>query len=139
MLARERVAIFRQDDGCFLILRLKPIEYHCAFFQSRIPEFTPMTPTISTNSKTDTATMRARPQLHHGSILDDVCRRLGKSGYHQHRRITFDFHEGVLTLRGIVSSFFLKQLAHVLVADVDGIDEVANRLEVRYPAASYET
>ena len=69
--------------------------------------------------------------------LDRVGRRLAQSGYHQHRRIAFDFHEGVLTLRGIVSSFFLKQLAHVLVAKVEGVDEVANRLEVRYPATSY--
>jgi len=68
--------------------------------------------------------------------LDSVARRLAQSGYHQHRRVVLDFNEGVLTLRGIVSSFFLKQLAHVLVADVVGIEEVANRLEVRYPSAS---
>jgi hypothetical protein len=36
-----------------------------------------------------------------------------------------------------VSSFFLKQLAHALVADVVGIEEVANRLEVHYPPTSY--
>jgi osmotically-inducible protein OsmY len=69
--------------------------------------------------------------------LDRARQRLGQSGYHQHRRVAFDFHEGVLTLCGIVSSFFLKQLAHVLVANVEGVDEVANRLEVQYPAASY--
>jgi osmotically-inducible protein OsmY len=68
--------------------------------------------------------------------IDSASRRLAQSGYHQHRRVSLDFHEGVLTLRGIVSSFFLKQLAHVLVADVVGIEEIANRLEVHYPPAS---
>jgi len=95
-----------------------------------------MTPISSTYSKTNEATDRARPQPPRGSILDGVGHRLGQSRYPQHRRITFDFHGGVLTLRGIVSSFFLKQLAHVLVANIQGVDEVANRLEVRYPYAS---
>jgi len=98
-----------------------------------------MIPAISNNLKTDTATADARPQPPHGAILDGVGHRLGQSRYHQHRRITFDFHEEVLTLRGIVSSFFLKQLAHVLVADLQGVDEVANRLEVRYAYASRGT
>jgi len=95
-----------------------------------------MTPTISNNLKTNTAAADARPQPPYGLILDGVGHRLGQSRYPQHRRITFDFHGGVLTLRGIVSSFFLKQLAHVLVANIQGVDEVANRLEVRYPYAS---
>jgi osmotically-inducible protein OsmY len=97
-----------------------------------------MTPTLSTNPA-PSATTGGRSRPHDGSILDGASCRLRRSGYHQLRRITFDFHEGVLTLRGIVSSFFLKQLAHALVANVEGVDEVANRLEVRYPAASYGT
>jgi osmotically-inducible protein OsmY len=65
------------------------------------------------------------------AILENAGRQLRHSSYPQLRKITCEFHEGVLTLRGIVSSFFIKQLAHRAVADVSGIDMVANRLDVR--------
>ena len=67
-----------------------------------------------------TATTGGRSRPHDGSILDGVTRWLRRCGYHQLRRITFDFHEGALTQRGIVSSFFLKQLAQAQVANIDG-------------------
>ena len=56
--------------------------------------------------------------------------RLRKSGYHQLQLISCEFHEGVLTLRGRVSSFYLKQLAQTLINQLDGVGEVNNRLEV---------
>ena len=65
------------------------------------------------------------------AIVENAAHRLRHSSYPQLRKITCEFHEGVLTLRGIVSSFFIKQLAHRAVADVSGIDMVANRLDVR--------
>ena len=39
--------------------------------------------------------------------------------------------EGVLTLQGVVGSYFLKQLAHAAVIDVMGVDEIANRVNVQ--------
>lgn len=69
-------------------------------------------------------------------ILEKAHDRLKQSSYPQLRRIACEFHEGVLILRGIVGSYFIKQLAHVLVADCVGVEEVSNRLEVRYPAVS---
>ena len=56
--------------------------------------------------------------------------RLRKSGYHQLQLISCEFHEGVLTLRGRVSSFYLKQVAQTLINQLDGVGEVNNRLEV---------
>ena len=56
--------------------------------------------------------------------------RLRKSGYHQLQHISCEFHEGVLTLRGRVSSFYLKQVAQTLINQLDGVGEVNNRLEV---------
>lgn len=94
---------------------------------------------VSTIFQPQTVAPSAAGHPHQRQVLDGVGRRLQTSGYHQHRRIAFDLHEGVLTLRGIVSSFFLKQVAQALVADVVGVEEVSNRLEVRYPAASYAT
>ena len=59
--------------------------------------------------------------------------RLRKSGYHELHLVSCDFHEGVLTLRGRVSSFYLKQVAQELIRRLDGAEEVNNRLEVAAP------
>ena len=56
--------------------------------------------------------------------------RLRTSGYRPLHCISCDFHEGVLTLRGHVSTFHLKQVAQTLIRDVDGVGEINNRLEV---------
>jgi len=56
--------------------------------------------------------------------------RLRKSGYQELQLVSCEFHEGVLTLRGHVSSFHLKQVAQTLIRDVAGVAEINNRLEV---------
>ena len=55
------------------------------------------------------------------------------SGYYELHHISCSFHEGVLILRGCVSSYYLKQLAQSLVCQVPGVEEVNNRLEVVPP------
>jgi len=55
------------------------------------------------------------------------------SGYYELHYISCDFHEGVLILRGCVSSYYLKQLAQSLVLQLTGVEEVNNRLEVVPP------
>ena len=55
---------------------------------------------------------------------------LRKSGYHELHLVSCDFHEGVLTLRGRVSRFYLKQVAQTLILRLDGVGEINNRLEV---------
>ena len=59
--------------------------------------------------------------------------RLRTSGYYELHLVSCDFHEGVLTLRGCVSSFYLKQVAQELIRRLDGAEEVNNRLEVAAP------
>jgi osmotically-inducible protein OsmY len=49
------------------------------------------------------------------------------------RLVSCDFHEGVLTLRGQVSSFYLKQVAQELIRRLDGAEEINNHLEVVAP------
>jgi hypothetical protein len=56
--------------------------------------------------------------------------RLRASLYPELRRVRCDFHEGVLTLRGRVSSFYITQLAQALAARIPGVEEVVNRIEV---------
>jgi osmotically-inducible protein OsmY len=50
--------------------------------------------------------------------------------------ISCEFHEGVLTLRGRVSTFYLKQVAQEMIRRLDGAGEVNNRLEVAAPPCS---
>ena len=65
--------------------------------------------------------------------------QLRKSGYHELHLVWCDFHEGVLTLRGRVSSFYLKQVAQELIRRLDCVEEVNNRLEVAAPPCSPQT
>ncbi len=66
-------------------------------------------------------------------VLENASGCLRQSPYPQLWKITCGFHEGVLTLHGVVGSYFLKQLAHIAVVEVEGIREIANRIDVQYP------
>jgi osmotically-inducible protein OsmY len=55
---------------------------------------------------------------------------LRRSAYFELRNVSCDFSGGVLTLRGRVPTYYLKQLAQASVADVPGVIEVHNRVEV---------
>jgi osmotically-inducible protein OsmY len=66
-------------------------------------------------------------------IAQQVLRR---SSYFELRDVSCDFSGGILTLRGRVPSYHLKQLAQATVADVPGVVEVHNRVEVVSPAPS---
>ena len=49
------------------------------------------------------------------------------------RRVSCECDEGRLFLRGRLSSFFHKQLAQEAVANVDGVTQVINEIEVTWP------
>ena len=59
--------------------------------------------------------------------------RLRRSYYQQVQCVSCEFHEGVLTLRGRVSSYYLKQIVQTLVLRMDRVVEVNNRVKVVYP------
>ena len=58
---------------------------------------------------------------------------LRQSSYFELRDVSCEFSGGILTLRGRVPSYHLKQLAQASVADVPGVVEVHNRVEVVTP------
>ena len=63
--------------------------------------------------------------------IGDIARAaLRQSAYLELRGVDCDFSSGVLTLRGRVPSYHLKQLAQASVADVPGVVEIHNRVEV---------
>jgi osmotically-inducible protein OsmY len=63
-------------------------------------------------------------------ILENVKRRLQESPYGFQRRIDAAIENGIITLRGRVPTFFLKQTAQALVSKVDGVNQVVNLVDV---------
>jgi len=63
-------------------------------------------------------------------IVEAVMCRLQKCGYPALGTIRVDFHEGVLVLRGHLPSYYLKQVAQTVVARVEGVQQVDNRVQV---------
>jgi osmotically-inducible protein OsmY len=62
-------------------------------------------------------------QLAAQSVLRD-------SAYPELRLVSCEFRNGVLTLQGQVSTFYVKQLAQSVVSRLKGIVEINNRIEV---------
>src|SRR5262245_23058871 len=86
---------------------------------------------VSAASRTAPAALRrAEVCRTESSVAAEVSRRLQESSYPALRRIACDEHETVLTLRGRVPSFHVKQLAQALAAGVVGVEVIANRIEV---------
>ncbi len=57
-------------------------------------------------------------------------KRLSESPYRELQRVTCNTRNGVLVLKGRVSSFYLKQLAQEIARQADGVQTIANQLEV---------
>ncbi|MFC1597030.1 BON domain-containing protein [Planctomycetota bacterium] len=72
----------------------------------------------------------ASVQAWKGVVEEEAGARLRCSAYGDIRGVTCEFHEGVLTLRGRVPSYYMKQIAQSLVLGMEGAEEINNRLEV---------
>jgi hypothetical protein len=59
--------------------------------------------------------------------LDDLA-------FPQLRNVVCEYQQGVLTLRGRLESLFLQQLAHDGVRDIEGVEEIIDRLDFRHPS-----
>ena len=57
---------------------------------------------------------------------------LGMSGYPALKRLHCEYREGVVILRGVVSSYYQKQLAQAALLGSPLIAAVVNLVEVRY-------
>lgn len=63
--------------------------------------------------------------------LDDrVFTALEQNPYLTRRNLRFETEAGRVTLRGVVNSYFQKQMAQESLRYVDGVHEIANELEV---------
>lgn len=63
-------------------------------------------------------------------IQEEARMLLHQSPYPELWSATCEFHEGMLTLRGDVPSFFLKQVAQSIVFGVERVKSIDNRLVV---------
>jgi osmotically-inducible protein OsmY len=65
--------------------------------------------------------------------LDDkVLSALERNPYIARRSLRFETEQGRVTLRGVVRSYFQKQMAQEALRHVDGIQEITNELEVSF-------
>ena len=63
-------------------------------------------------------------------LEDRVHCALEQSPYVTGRTLRFEASEGRVTLRGIVGTFFQKQMAQEALRNIAGVCEIANELEV---------
>ncbi len=62
-----------------------------------------------------------------------VLTALEQDPYVGRRNLRFETNQGRVTLRGVVSTYYQKQMAQEAVRRVDGVDEITNELEVTWP------
>jgi osmotically-inducible protein OsmY len=70
------------------------------------------------------------------SVAEAARQRLQASGYFAVRGLSCEHHEGVLVLRGQVSSWHQKQLAQKSVRCLCGVAEIINAVVVSAPSQS---
>ena len=64
------------------------------------------------------------------AILGEARQRLHACGYEELRSITCEYHEGMIILRGRLSSFYLKQLAQEAIRTQPGVTIIVNTTDV---------
>ena len=69
--------------------------------------------------------------------IDDILKNqvnLAISGnpYLTRQNLRFEMREGRVTLRGVVNSYFQKQMAQEAIRHLDGVREIENQLEVNW-------
>jgi osmotically-inducible protein OsmY len=67
-------------------------------------------------------------------LIDRVMTAVTRSPYLAGRVLRFETESGRVTLRGVVRSYFQKQMAQEALRHVDGVHEIQNELEVAWTA-----
>jgi osmotically-inducible protein OsmY len=63
---------------------------------------------------------------------DQVLTALQRNPHVPGRNLRFETESGRVTLRGVVHTYFQKQMAQEAVRHIDGVDEIRNELEVAW-------
>ncbi len=70
---------------------------------------------------------RPHPRL---GALETAEASLRSNSYLALKNVSCEYDHGVLTLRGCVSSYYLREMATSTVCRLDGVDTVVNELQV---------
>jgi len=65
-------------------------------------------------------------------LSDKVFTALERNPHTARRNLRFETEQGRVTLRGVVGTYYQKQMAQEAVRRVDGVAEIANELEVAW-------
>lgn len=65
-----------------------------------------------------------------GDLVEAVETRLRRSLYLELRRVVCTLRDGILTLEGCVSSYYLRQIAQSLIEGAAGVEAIDNQLQV---------
>jgi osmotically-inducible protein OsmY len=63
-------------------------------------------------------------------LEDRVLSALERNPHVTRRNLRFETEQGRVVLRGVVNSYFQKQMAQEALRHVDGVHEISNELEV---------
>ncbi|HEY6565446.1 MAG TPA: BON domain-containing protein [Pirellulaceae bacterium] len=66
-------------------------------------------------------------------LLDRIDHALRRTTQLTRHKFQFETSDGHVVVKGIVKSYFQKQMAQEVIRRVDGVDRVENRLEVVFP------
>jgi osmotically-inducible protein OsmY len=65
-------------------------------------------------------------------VNDRVLSALERNPHLSRRNLRFENNDGRITLRGVVASYYQKQLAQEVLRHVDGVFQISNELEVNW-------
>jgi len=66
-------------------------------------------------------------------LADRVLSVLEKSPHVPHRNLRFEANQGQVILRGVVRSYYQKQMAQEVLLGLEGVEHIENQLEVEWP------
>lgn len=72
-------------------------------------------------------------------LHDRVSTALQQNPHVSRRKLRFEADQGRVTLRGVVGTYYQKQMAQEAIRHVDGVDEISNELEVSWGGATLES
>lgn len=78
-----------------------------------------------------TDSSRSRQSFRTGTPVQEMAEsRLRQNGWLMVRELSCQFRDGVLILRGRLPTDYLKQLAQTAVADLQGVRQIVNEIDV---------
>jgi osmotically-inducible protein OsmY len=92
-----------------------------------------MNPTFTLSCPQDLSKRTVRSDIEHSQAKARIAQqRILSSSYAEVRCVRCEVRDGVLYLRGQVTSFYLKQMSQETIRSIEGIDAIYNCVQVNY-------